>query len=132
MDAAEMLRRQRAARTFWHELDEPPRRAVQMRRPNETEIAGWREDLRPGSVKPQRLLEIAGDIVVDWRGFTEADLLGDDQAPADQQQAFDKKVFLEWAQDNTADVASMAARAVQEYSAWREKKDVAAKNSATS
>ena len=65
-DLSDLVARVRAAREHWFELDSPPRRAVKWRLPD------WEETLRLGmrGLEPMRV--VVG-LVVDWRGFTQAD-----------------------------------------------------------
>jgi hypothetical protein len=118
MDSAEMVRRLQAARQRWHELDDPPRRALLIRRPAEVAMMRWRERMTP-----ERIPEMVIETVVDWRGFTEADFLGAGVGASDPQ-AFSSELFAEWVNDNAdalGDVAETVFTMINEHSTAREK-----------
>lgn len=130
-----MLRQQRAQRATWLELDEPPRRALQIRRPGEEAIAGWRAvfevfnegDSDKSLATLPKLRDIARSVVVDWRGFTEADLLGE-AIGASSPQSFDLDVFSEWVDDETLTLVNIASHAARAFTEYRDKKAAAEKN----
>jgi len=128
-----MLRQQRQQRATWLELDEPARRGLQVRRPGEDTVASWRsmiESVQGGNVLSAlpKLREIARDVVIDWRGFTEADLLGE-AVGASSPQEFDKDIFAEWVDDESVILIAIATHAATVYAAHRDKKAAAEKNS---
>jgi hypothetical protein len=137
MDKAQMLRQQRQQRATWHELDDPPRRALQIRRPTEDQVIAWRstlESLGKGGddntaflAAVPKLREIVGSVVIGWRGFTEADLLGP-AVGASSPQDFDAEVFAEWVQDETMLLVAIASDAVKSFKEHRDKKAAAEKN----
>lgn len=78
MSAQQLIERLRAARNGWCVLREAdgdmPELAVCLRRPSEVELQGLRPV--PGRDINDTLAEAACSSAVDWRGFTEAELLG--------------------------------------------------------
>lgn len=124
MDAVEMLRRQREARSQWHELDEnPPRRAVLVRRPSATSMLQFASGVGAAQVP-----DLVTASVVGWRGFTEADLLGAAVASSDSEQPFDAAVFREWIEDDAGAMNSIAIAVVNLVQAHASRQEAAAKN----
>jgi hypothetical protein len=124
---AQLIKQLRAARTFWHELDDPPRRALQLRRPSEDQLVGW-QDLFTADIKTVgRLRQAAREIVVGWRGFTEADVLGP-TVGSDAEVEFDLDLFIEWATDDLMLLAELSNGAVRAFLDYKDKKAAAAKN----
>lgn len=109
-----MLRKQREARRTWYELDDPPRRALQLRLPSDFKMMKWRD-----GVTVERVPEIIEHCVIDWRGFTEADLLGASLA-GDAMQPFDKEVFDEWGQDHFAVLSAVTVRVFEFFQGYYE------------
>lgn len=119
-NAARML----AARREWFELDEPPRRALQLQRPGtaarmryQSAIAGAQDETRIDA-----LIKIATIAVNDWRGVTEADLLGA-AIGSDVVAPFAADVFALWLDDNFAEVSRIVTRVfemVRDHDATRE------------
>ena len=93
MESAELLRKRRAARQQWYELDDPARRALLLRRPVRLLMSTWSK-----GITAEMVPGIVEQCVVDWRGFTEADLLGAALA-SDDLQPFDAAVFKDWSED---------------------------------
>lgn len=123
MDAVEMLRRQREARSKWHELDEPPRRALLVRRPAATAMLQFASGISASQVPA-----LVGAAVVDWRGFTEADLLGGTLGSSDAMQPYDAAVFQEWVDDSPEAMNAIALAVVDLVQANTERQARAAKN----
>jgi hypothetical protein len=124
---AQLLRQLRNARTFWHELDDPPRRALQIRRPSEDQLLAWQDVFTADTKHIGRLRNAGREVVVGWRGFTEADILGA-AIGSDSPVEFDVELFLEWSTDNLMLLADVSNRAVQAFLDHRVKKEDAAKN----
>jgi hypothetical protein len=130
MRPEDMLRRQRAASREWLELDdEPRRRAVYVRRPHLVEGLGFHDS--DGKVKLALVNQRLRDLVVDWRGFTEADLLGS-SIGSDALQDFDADVFAEWAGDQPELVMKIAMHAIELWARYNKQRDGDAKNSSPS
>lgn len=70
-DHAALIRQMLAAREHW--IDLAPGKAVKFRRPMEGELEGM---FRGTPKRFNVLLEDVSKYAIDWRGFTEADLLG--------------------------------------------------------
>lgn len=124
-----MLRAQRAARASWLELDEPARRALQIRRPNMEHIDDWKGTFKEGvgiAALP-KMRQIASTVVTGWRGFTEADLLGE-AIGASSEQPFSREVFAEWISDEVEVLAKVVDRATTMFNDYVEKKAAAEKN----
>jgi hypothetical protein len=125
--SAQLLRQLRAARSFWHELDTPPRRALQIRRPTEDQIVSWQDVFTAEIKNLARLRQAATEVVVGWRGFTEADILGP-TVGSDVAVDFDRDLFIEWAIDDLLMLAEVSNKAVQSFIEHRDKKAAAEKN----
>lgn len=87
MDAALLIRQFQALRESWVEV--APGKRVKIRRPGEAEIPGFFAAVPIDRVKAH---------VVDWEGFTEADLLGSELAPR-EPVLFDKALWAEVVSD---------------------------------
>jgi hypothetical protein len=124
---AQLLRQLRQSRTFWHELDDPPRRALQLRRPTEDQIVAWQEGLAANAQPIVRMRSTARDVVVGWRGFTEADVLGA-AVGGDAAVTFDSDLFMEWSADDTMLYVEIADKALAAFTEYRIKKAEDAKN----
>lgn len=82
----------RAQRESWLELDEPPRRALCIRRMPEGRMGVL-------VVRKKLPLEDVCECIVNWRGFTEADLLGTSVGSSDVV-AFDADACRELVADD--------------------------------
>ena len=119
-NAARML----AARREWFELDEPPRRALQLQRPGTTAQMRYRSAIADASddSRIDALVKIATIAVADWRGFTEADLLGS-AIGSDVAAPFAADVFTLWMDDNFDVLSRIVTRVfemVRDHDAKRE------------
>lgn len=127
MDAAELIRRMKAQRRAWHELDDPPRRALQLERPAEMAVMKW----RGSGLTTERVPELLRECVVDWRGFTEADLLGA-SIGGDTEQPFDREVFSIYIEDHAEELSGAAMKVFDLIKGHQEAREVAGKNSKAS
>jgi hypothetical protein len=73
------------------------------------------------------LRQAAREVVVGWRGFTEADILGP-AIGSDTPVEFDPDLFIEWATDDLMMLADVSNKAVQAFIDHRDKKAAAEKN----
>jgi len=99
----------RAGRESWLELDEPPRRALKIRRMPGVEMIA----LRQGKVD----FETCCACVVDWRGYSEAEFLGTAVGSSDPTE-FDPDALRELLGDDTdllKRVSTHLAKLVGEY-----------------
>ena len=71
---------------------------------------------------------LVGAAVVDWRGFTEADLLGETLGSSDAMQPFDAAVFQEWVDDSPEAMNTIALAVVDLVQANTDRQARAAKN----
>jgi hypothetical protein len=122
MDADHIARRMRQARERWHELDDPPRRALLIRRPGEVQMMRWRDGLTV-----ERMPELVAQTVVDWRGFTEEDLLGGGVGGSDPVE-FSRAVFDEWIGDRVKEMTDAATAVFELVNAHQIAQQAAAKN----
>jgi hypothetical protein len=122
MDAAEMIRRVLASRQSWFELDDPPRRALLLQRPAELQLMAWRDNLSVMTM-PEHVM----NVVVGWRGFTEADLLGPAVGSSDEQP-FSVELFKLWAADNLMEVTAAGKRVFEMVEQYSKRQESAAKN----
>jgi hypothetical protein len=126
-DAAALIARLRSKRETWCELD--PGKAVQLRRPAETEVLTGMLQRTPGggtTLQVEKAHVCAA--AVGWRGITEADLLGagvgvDDAVP------FDAGVWAEVVADRADWLQRAAAHLLDQITKHFEAQDTAAKNS---
>ena len=88
----------RKSRQQWHELDEPPRRALLLQRPGDTQLSKWSGSGPAGKLTGDEMIALTRQCVVGWRGVTEADLLGAAVGSSDDQP-FSREVFDVWAED---------------------------------
>lgn len=84
------LAQMRRQRQFWHELDDPPRRALQLTRVRV-------EELMATPTKDQ-ILELMKRHVIGWRGFSMADLIGAHVGSTDPLE-WSEELFREWIPD---------------------------------
>jgi len=125
--AADVLRDSRRRRTKWYELDSPARRAVQIRLPQQGELFALRTARSAADIR-----DLLGQCALDWRGFTEADILGADQG-GDSPAPFSRELFEEWVFDHVSDhMMSLAGKVIDDARKRGEQKEDAAKNSETS
>lgn len=125
--SAQLVKLLREQRTFWHELDTPARRALQIRRPGDDDVSEWRDSFKADATALRNLREIARKSVVGWRGFTEADVLGA-AVGGDAPVEFDTEVFTEWCYDDSDLLIAIRDQAVQHWSDFNKRKDDTAKN----
>jgi hypothetical protein len=124
--AADVLRDSRRKRTKWYELDSPARRAVQIRLPQQGELYDLRTSRSAADVR-----DLLAQCAIDWRNFTEADILGDQGG--DSPVPFSRELFEEWIFDHVTDHMMTLARSVIDDARKRtEHREDAAKNSETS
>lgn len=107
----------RAQRELWLELDGA--KAVLLRRPLEVELPKMRQ--------AAGLAEFAIAAVVDWRNFTEADLVGSSDG-SDAVVDFDADLWAEWARDNTVQLNVVIEKLMQIVTQHFERRGNAAKN----
>jgi len=112
---ASYLARMEAARERWLTLDD--RRQVKIRRPHETRL--------PSGVRSAADLEPCADYVVDWRGFTEADLLPGQGA--DTAVPFDAAVWRLLAFDHVEWLTVIGLAAADDVRAFKQAEQDAAK-----
>jgi len=124
--AADILRDARRKRTRWYEIDSPTRRAVQMRLPQEGELY----DLR-GSRSAVDVRDMLAGCVIDWRNFTEADILGADQG-SDSPMPFSRELFEEWVFDHVDVLMRLATNVIEDARKRNVRQEDEAKNSETS
>jgi hypothetical protein len=125
--AADVLRDSRRQRTKWYELDTPARRAVQIRLPQQGELYDLRLSRSASDIRA-----LLGQCALDWRGFTEADMLGSEQG-GDSPVPFSRDLFEEWVFDHVNDhMMSLATKVIEDARKRGESKEDAAKNSETS
>jgi len=117
--------RLRAQRQHWHELDDPPRRALLLERPQVVTMLPIR-----GRPTFDQLRKIAEDHIVGWRGITQADLLGAAIGASDQEP-FDKALLLEWLADHPEVITEAARTMMDLLRVYNQREDAAAKNSPT-
>lgn len=110
----------RARREAWLELDEPPRRALKIRRLPESRmgmfLVGKRIDLQTSC-----------DCVVGWRHVTEADLLGQEVGASDEQE-FDADALRELLADDVELLGRVNDHIVSSVQRFLEDKAAAEKN----
>lgn len=80
-----------------------------------------------GGLGAAQVPDLVTQATVDWRGFTEADLLGQAVA-SDSPQEFDATVFREWIEDDAAAMNSIAMAVVDLIQAHASKQRRAEKN----
>lgn len=124
--AAELLTLSRRRRSAWLELDDPPRRAVQIRRPLDADMLAYRSR-RDGRVMVDMVIAAA----IDWRNFTSADVLGVDQG-SDDLAEFSDELFAEWAADHVLEAQQLAGLLLDKIEAHTAALKAEAKNSPTS
>lgn len=124
--AAELLRQSKLKRSKWYELDDPPRRAVQIRRPQEGELFDMR-----GSRTAQDVVDLLSAAAIDWRGFTEADILGEAVGSQDAAE-YSPELFAEWVFDHVDVLMNLAGRVIDDAKKHVADREAAAKNSGTS
>lgn len=131
MDNALMLRRQRELLATWLELDDPPRRALRLRRPQQWELVKWKDAYQSRDIERTvpLMIDLACGLVDEWRGFTEADLLGA-AIGSDAEQPFAADLFRAWITglDDMALYVRVAEAAFVNWKANEDKKAAAAKN----
>ena len=130
MNKEQMLRAQRQQRATWLELDDPPRRALAIRRPAEDRVHSRRDVIGnkdAGIESLPQMRKIASEVVIGWRNFTEADLLGK-EIGGDSPQDFDPEIFAEWVDDKPKELVEIAGKAVSAFIEHRDKKAAAEKN----
>jgi hypothetical protein len=93
-------------------------RTVTVRRPDE----GGMVRLRNAPT-----LEIAREVVVDWKGWTEADLLPEGVGGGDAQP-FSRAVWAVYISDNLAHAAAIEARVIELMTEYFARKETAGKN----
>ena len=123
--AADVLRDSRRRRTKWYELDSPARRAVQIRLPQQGELFDIRASRSAADVR-----DLLASCAIDWRAFTEADILGDQGA--DSPVPFSRELFEEWVFDHVEDMMTIAGSVLTDARARGQQREDAAKNSETS
>lgn len=111
-----LIQRLRAAREAWVDLDD--QRSVLLRRPPETDLARLRHGVT---------LQDAAAVVVGWRGFTEAYLVGA-RLGSDTPVAFDAALWREWVADHLEHSALVAQKLAELVERHLAAKDSAAKN----
>lgn len=108
---AHLLAQMRAQREFWVELPGDGGLAVKQRRPNEAEIGTFLRKDSGGADGKETQWSIVVDLpavqrqAVDWRGFTEAVLLGPSIGSADAVP-FNTELWAEMVADNMAWVSA--------------------------
>lgn len=126
MDAQALIKRIRAGREVWLELepasgsgdDAKPAKRVRIRRPAEAEMRTFLVQSRA---------EAAVGVVVGWDGFTEADLLGDSVGAADAV-SFDADLWAEVVRDRADWISLVTDRAVALVQAHQQLKAESEKN----
>lgn len=116
IEAQALIARIRAQRESWLEVE--PGKELRIRRPAETRMLTLRNGVS---------LESAVECVVDWRGLTEADLLGAAIGSSDPLP-FDSALCLEVVADRVAWLEKISTRLVEQVVAFIAKKDDAVKN----
>lgn len=116
MSTSPLLQRLRANRQAWLELDDT--RSVLVQRPAETQMLAMRHGVS---------LQDAAAAVVDWRGFTEAGLVGA-KLGSDSPVPFAADLWAEWVADNLAAANAVAAKVASMVQQHLAAKDEAAKN----
>jgi hypothetical protein len=122
---ADVLRDSRRKRTKWYELDTPARRAVQIRLPQQGELYDLRQSRSAADIR-----DLLGGCSIDWRGFVEADILGDQGG--DSPVPFSRDLFEEWVFDHIDALMTLAGKVIEDARKRGEQKEDAAKNSETS
>jgi hypothetical protein len=123
---ADLLAASRKRRASWFELDEPPRRAVQMRRPLDVEMLGF-----AGRRDSALIVELIGSAAIDWRNFTTADVLGPSQG-SDDVAPFSAELFAEWAGDHVLEATQLGKQLIAKVEEHTAALKAEAKNSPTS
>jgi hypothetical protein len=126
-DPSETVRRMLTQRRRWHELDDPPRRALLLQRPGALRLMR----MRAGGLDAEGAVREVSEAVVDWRGFTEADLLGQAIGSSDAHP-FSREVFECWIEDNVDSLEQAAVEYFELIRAYVDSKGGAEKNSSTS
>lgn len=116
-DVQGLLARMAAQREQWVPLGGA--RAVCIRRPLELELVRLRQ---PGAVA-----EFVVSAACNWRGFTEADLLGAADG-SDAPVAFATELWAEWVRDRSDAMASVSTELVNMVTRHFETRAAAAKN----
>ena len=118
--------RQRA-RESWHELDEPPRRALQLSRPHQWDMFALRGRVSTAT----DILNLVSDHVIGWRGFKNSDLLGA-VLGSDDPEPFDAVLMRDWMLDEVEIVQEVGGKLIDAVREATDKRQAEAKNSATS
>jgi len=129
-EATSLIARLRAAREVWVQLPPGPHgqpRAVKFRRPAEAEVLGLITTVA-GRRSLQVELPTVQAYAVDWRGITEADLLGDTVGSSDEVP-FDAAVWAEVVADKLGWLQPCAQGLLDAITAHMARQDEAAKNS---
>jgi hypothetical protein len=127
MDARQLLEQMRAQRKRWVQLGGV--RKVQYRVPTQLEVI--KHFIKPKDdgegVQLAADYEQVKQFVCGWDGFTEADLLGAANAPADAV-AFDSQLWDLYVSDHLEDVRTVAAALLQSIADWQKASEADAKN----
>lgn len=111
-----LIVRMLGVREWWFPLDE--RKSLKLRRPAELDLPGLR-----GGITLEKMKEI----VVDWKGFTEADLLGP-TVGSDSVVAFDTEVMTLALADHSDWFAATASEVMEKVMAFLKQKADITKN----
>jgi hypothetical protein len=125
--SADIAARMRKQRERWLSLDEEKTggRALLLRRPQPLELMAYTDQ---GKMTADSSMRMARDAVVNWRGFTEATLLGA-AIGGDTEVEFSREAFAEWLGDNPEELQRISRQVLELVNSHNEAKAETAKNS---